>query len=375
MQIYGVRDATNFPNLTAQTVVGTVPTSTTFTVIIGTATTSSSAGGVVWQNQGSVLAPGIISTSIQNITRTSNVLTVVGNLTMATLLPGEYVQIHGLDGAAQYEGAYKVLRVSTVTLELESVGPDFGTITTGGAVIKRTDVRLHFSRVLDYTRLVAEISGGRGNTTDINNAVPVSVAGSAQLGVTATQTTGVSTTQWSAGGWGGFLVIDVASAAITTTTTTATISPGSVVNIGTYAHSFNVIVTVVTGTNPTMDVGVEESMDNGTNWVRIYDFQRITATGAYTSPVIRSQFGTRFRYVQTIGGTTPSFTRAVNRNQFSHNAPFIRQFFDRSIVLTTLNSVTPTYNVDGCRVIQVALNLGAATYPASSYPRRVGGRR
>jgi hypothetical protein len=113
-----------------------------------------------------------------------------------------------------------------------------------------------------------------------------------------------------------------------------------------------------------MDIGVEESLDNGTNWVRIYDFPRITANGAYTSPLIRAQYGTRYRYVQTLAGTTPSFTRSINRLMVSSPAPLHRQFFDRSIVLTTLNSVTPTYTVDGAHKLQLIVNVGAITTTA-----------
>lgn len=365
IQIYGVRDQVNYPNLTAQTAVASIIDSTSFTVIIGTSSTTSSAGGVVWKVQGSVLAPGVFAQVVQSISRTNNVLSIVGNTTWATPLPGEYIQLHGMDGVATvYNQAYKVLRVNTSTLELESVGDDFASIDCGGVVIKRTDVRLHFVRILDYTRMVTEVVGGRGNTNDINNAVPVAIAGSAPL--TVTPSTGVSTTIWNAAGWGGFLVADIASAAITTSTTVTGISPGVVANIGTYAHSFNIIVTASTGTNQTLDVGVEESMD-GTNWVRIYDFPRITSTGAYTSPLIRSQFGNKYRYVQTVSGTTPSFTRAVNRLQYSSNAPLFRQFIDRSVVNTTLNATTPTYNVDGADMFQLYVNMGTITTTAPQF--------
>lgn len=359
VQIYGVRDQTNFPNLTAQTAVASVPSATTFTVVIGTASTTSSAGGTVWLNQGSVLAPGVFAQAVQSVSRTNNVLTLVGSGTWATPLPGEYVHVHGLESAASaYEGAYKVLRVSTTTLELEAPGANFSSITTGGTVIRRTDVRLHFARMLDYTRLGVEVLGGRGNSTDANNAAPVALVQGVAQG------SGVNTTAWSAAGWGGFLVADITSAAITSTVTSSAVVPGTVNYIGTYAHEFNVVVTAVSGTSPTLDVAIEESPDNGTNWVRIYEFPRITATGTYTSPLIRATFGTRYRYVRTVGGTSPSFTMSLNRIQFSSAAAFHRQFFDRSIVLTTLNSTTPSYTVDGATRLALVVNVGAITTTA-----------
>lgn len=364
VQIYGSRDqTTTFGQLSTQTAVATVPTSTTFTIVWGVSGTASTAGGVVWVNHGQVNAPGVFGQAIQSISRTSNVLTLVGSAGWSGPLSGEYVHVYGLEPAAiAYEGAYKVLRVNGTNLELESNGANFGSITTGGAALRRTDVRLHFARVMDYTRLGVEVLGGKGNTSDINNATPVSIAGSATLSINApSQGTGVNTTITNAAGWGGFLVNDIASAAITGTATSGTITPSAVANVGTYSHTFNVVVTAVSGTTPTMDVAIEESPDNGTNWIRVYEFPRITANGSYVSPKIRATYGTRFRYVRTLAGTTPSFTMALNRIQWSTPGELTRQWFDRSIVLTTLNSATPAYTVDGCNFFQVTTNLGAAT--------------
>lgn len=361
VSVYGVRDQTNFPNMTAQAQVAGVTSSTVFTVVLGTAVTASSAGGTVFRVQGGTLpSSSVFAQVVTTIQRTNNILTVTGNGTWATPLPGETVYLHGMDTANQYEGMYRVLKVSTNLLLLDSVGPDFAAINCGGTVIRCTDVRLHFARVMDYTRHVTEVVGGRG-MSDANNAVPVWLGGGT---VSAVQSTGVGTAQWNAAGWGGFMVADVPAAALTTTTTTAAVIPGITADIGTYAHSFNVVVTAATGTNRTLDVGVEESFDNGINWVRVYDFPRITATGAWTSPLIRSQTGTRFRYVQTVSGTTPSFTRAINRVQFSSNGPLFRRFVDRTVVLTTLNSTTPAYYVEGAERFMLAVSLGAVTTTA-----------
>lgn len=108
-------------------------------------------------------------------------------------------------------------------------------------------------------------------------------------------------------------VADVASAALTTTTTTAAITPTAGL-----AYSVNIPVTVVSGTSPTLTVRIEESDDTGTNWYEVYTFPTITATGIYRSPIIRMR-GNRIRYVQTVTGTTPSFTRAINRLQRMDN--------------------------------------------------------
>jgi hypothetical protein len=154
-----------------------------------------------------------------------------------------------------------------------------------------------------------------------------------------------------------FLNADVASAAITTTANTSALTP-------TFGCSYevNIPVTAVTGTGPTLDVNVQESDDSGTNWFTVYSFPRITATGIYRSPKL-PMTGNRVRYVQTVGGTSPSFTRAINRLQSSDTVQSIRQLIDRSVVLTTLNSATPSLNTQNCVAVQLVINIGAATTP------------
>ena len=151
------------------------------------------------------------------------------------------------------------------------------------------------------------------------------------------------------------IIADVASAAITANTTTSALTP----TFG-CSYTVNIPVTAATGTSPTLDVNVQESDDSGTNWFTVYSFPRITATGIYRSPKLAFN-GNRVRYVQTVGGTSPSFTRAINRLQCSDFVESIRQLIDRSIVLTTLNSATPSLNTQNCSNAQLAINIGAAT--------------
>jgi hypothetical protein len=179
VQIYGVRDITNFPNLTALTAVASIISPTQFTIIIGSASTTSSAGGTVFRNQGSVLAPGISAINVQSIARTANVISLVGNTTWTGYLPGEMIHLYGCDATSMglYDGAYKVLRINTTTLELESVGGDFVAINCGGAVMRRSDFRVHAISEIEHTRLVAELSNGQGSA-DNTKAIPVNVPGS-----------------------------------------------------------------------------------------------------------------------------------------------------------------------------------------------------
>ena len=353
-QTYWVRDITNFPNQTVTTSF-TVTGTNTYTTIIGTATTTNSTGWVLVLNQWSTLFPWVLNFSIQSIQRTNNILSIGLNTTATTLLPGEWIHIYGLDGSGSpYDWAYKVLRLTTTFVEVESIGTDFGLINCGGAIFKRTDVRLHYLRLLDYTRLLMEISNNRGQL-DAGEALPVSIPGGAGVSISSGTITTVSSSQ------SAFpqSIADVASAAITTTTTTAAITP----TFGT-AYTVSIPVTAVSGTNPTLDIWIEESDDGGTNWVRIYDFPRITATGMYRSPPINLR-GNRVRYVQTLTGTTPSFTRSVNRLQSSAPGLHIRRFLDRTIVPNTLNSTTGTYNIEGCSNINIYALCSAQTTPAT----------
>ena len=353
-QVYGVRDQVNFPNLTVTTSF-TVTGTNTFTVLIGTATTTSSTGWVLVLNQWSTLLPGALNFSIQSIVRTNNIMTVQLNTTAAGLLPGEYVHLYWMDGSATiYDGAYKVLRLTTTFVEVESVGANFWSINCGGAIIKRTDVRLHYLRLLDYTRLLMEISNNRGQV-DAGEAIPVSIPGGSSVSISSWTITSVTSSQAAIPG----IIADIASTAITTTTTTAAVTPSYWTS-----YTISIPVTLVSGTNPTMDVGIEESDDSGTNWVRVYDFERITATGMYRSPPLTLR-GNRIRYVQTIAGTTPSFTRALNRLQSSAPGLNTRSFIDRSILPNTLNSVTPTYNIEGCDTINIIAICSAQTTPAT----------
>lgn len=108
------------------------------------------------------------------------------------------------------------------TYNLESIGADFGSINCGGAVIKMTDLRVHYVRVIDYTRNIVEVNTGRGNI-DLARAIPVQgtvIIGSGTV-TTVTTVAAVTAANLSSPGF----IADIASAALTTTTTTAAVSP------------------------------------------------------------------------------------------------------------------------------------------------------
>ena len=350
INIYGVGDTAGFPNVTTAVQVLSTPTTTSFTAIIGTAVTATSAGGLVSRAQGSQGLQGIASTVAAQASSTSTQLTLIGSGSWSLVI-GDYINVYGLRNRSTgadlgFDGAYKVVNQVTSTLTLEPLPgttlPAPLTLTnTGGAVLRRTDARISFVRIFEYVRQRVEMLAQPTQAT----AAPVFMVG-------GTLGSGVITTRPSP----NIISIDIASGALTSTNTSASITPSD----SSLSCEFNVIVTAVSGTGPTLDVVVQESDDSGTNWFDTYHFPRITATGQYRSP-LTNLTGNRVRYVRTVGGTSPSFTHAVNRQQSNVSNPIQRQFSDRTIAPNTLNSVTPTFFTEGCVDINVFVCMGAVT--------------
>jgi hypothetical protein len=303
-------------------------------------------------------------------------------------ITGEHVQL--------LQAAIDVTTAATPARRITQCAPDPEALyklqirarNLGTAPASTTDWRVHAIRLFDYSRFDVSVIGGPGHS-GAGSSVPVNVAGGS-LGLTGTPTvvgpgaTGaaLSGSPVRVGGSDGtntrnlltdttgnllvinplpFLVNDVASAALTTTTTTAAITP----SFG-QTYRVNIPVTAVTGTAPTLDVGVEESDDGGTNWFRVFDFPRITATGIYRSPKL-TLTGNRVRYVQTVGGTTPSFTRSVNRLQTIESVASIRQIVDRALAVNTINSATASLNAQNCANAQLVVDMGAITTTAPAF--------
>lgn len=366
INIYGVRDQTNFPNLTAATAVASVVNATTFTVVQGTAVTATSYGGYVSRVQGGQVQQGAITMSAQSATIASSILTLVGSATWSGILIGDLINLHGCRNNSTgadvgIDGVFRVRDIQTTNLILEpvtgtTIPATLGTTNCGGAILRRTDMRISFIRVFDFERLRIEALARPSG--DIAGAMPVQVANAPAV-TTVTTVSTVTAANLNLPG----VITDIASAALTTTTTTATITP----TFGT-EYEVNIPVTAVTGTTPTLDVVVQESDDGGTNWFDVYHFPRITAIGMYRSPKLPFK-GNRVRYVQTVTGTTPSFTRSLNRLQGSFNGTrWVRRVFDRAVSLTTLNAATTTaagspLNIQECSNVKLVINLGAATTP------------
>jgi hypothetical protein len=221
------------------------------------------------------------------------------------------------------------------------------TLTTGFIQLEdqgRQKIRVASSDPVGSHALPVQVLGGALGTQPVSGTVTANIGTGTVAAVTSANLALPG------------IVADVASAALTSTATAGPFTP----TFGT-AYTVNIPVTAVTGTTPTLDVAIEESDDSGTNWFKVYDFPRITGSGMYRSPLIR-MVGNRVRYVQTVGGTSPSFTRAINRLQNNNSADAVRQLIDRSIVLTTLNSTTPSLDTrDAGNRAQLVVSIGAAT--------------
>lgn len=70
-------------------------------------------------------------------------------------------------------------------------------------------------------------------------------------------------------------------------------------------------VTAASGTTPTLNVVIEDSIDNGANWNTVGTFAQKTAAGREVVNVT-APFGNLLRVRWTIAGAIPSFTFAVD---------------------------------------------------------------
>lgn len=366
--ITGIRNGTDFIPITTAVAVASTPTSTTFTLVYGgTSVTTTSYGGLVARANGGNLPAGFAgagsSASLQTATVTSTQLTLTSSGTIAVVV-GDYVNVYGCrdnsTGAdLSVDGVYKVVSVVTTTAILEPISTTvlpaaFGSTACGGALIKRTDARISYVRLFEYLREKVEIL----NKSDNFSCVPVVVTSSSGLGTVSV----VSTASLAA----NLIVNDISSGTLTSSSTSASITPAS----SSLSQEFNIIVTAVSGTNPTLDFTVQESDDSGTNFYDVYQLPRITAAGQYRTPLIPLT-GNRIRYVRTIGGTSPSFNSSVNRNQSHTSNPVQRQFFDRTVVPNTLNSTSPSFFTEGCVDLVVMVNMGAITTTAPVFALQV----
>lgn len=206
--VYGIRDqgAAAFPNLLTATAVASVIDATSFTIVIGTASTVTSYGGYVARVNGGNLmsalgAQAVVAQSavLSTLVDGTRQLVLTGNTSWTGLLIGDLVEVVGLRDAVAgatlgCDGAWKVANVATTALTLVlpysasmSIPVDFGSINCGGGVIKRTDIRISFVRMLAYARNRVELLARP--SSDLSAAAPVAIQGGS-LSVSTVTTAG-----------------------------------------------------------------------------------------------------------------------------------------------------------------------------------------
>lgn len=199
--IYGIRDQTNFANLTTATNVASVVNSTAITIAFGGSFTGVSYGGYVSRVQAGNAQGGAVTQAISTATLTDGVLVLVGNATWTNVLIGDYVNVHGcrIDTTGVdrgIDGAWKVADLATTTLTL--IKPEgltspanFTVSNCGGTIIKRTCLRLSFVRIFDFERNRIEFMSVASG--DLAGSLPVNVLNSPAVTVSSGTVTTVST--------------------------------------------------------------------------------------------------------------------------------------------------------------------------------------
>jgi hypothetical protein len=179
-----------FPNLTVATAV-TVVDANNFTAVIGSGTTGTGYGGIYSKVQGGNILPGVNNNTASNATLSTltggtRQLVLTGGSSWSGLVIGDYVEVAGVsnvtDGALLgVDGAWRVANSVTTALTLvpataafaATLPADFALTNSGGAIVKRTCLRVSFVRIFDYERERVEMLARP--TGDISGAAPVAV--------------------------------------------------------------------------------------------------------------------------------------------------------------------------------------------------------
>jgi len=202
VNIYGISDTTNFPNLSTATVVASIIDTTHFTIIIGTASSTTAYGGYVSRVNGGVTQPGASTIVASSVSRTSNIVTLISASNWTGCVIGDYINLIGINNVTTgasigVDGSYRVVNLATTTLTLQPIGAaptgsDIGSTNCGGTFIKRTDLRLNMVRVQSFSRTVVESYGGM-NRSSMSSSLPVYINNS-NYGINVAQINGVAPT-------------------------------------------------------------------------------------------------------------------------------------------------------------------------------------
>lgn len=136
--------------------------------------------------------------------------------------------------------------------------------------------------------------------------------------------------------------------------------PPTIVSVGNF-----VIVQSVSGINPTLDVILQESPSGGISWKDVYHVARFTDVGQFQIPNSRVAGLRRWSWI--VGGTDPVFNVLLISTNPIAVPTICRQFFDRSIDITTVGSTTATFDVDMCTTLEMIVNVSLLAGNAPSF--------
>lgn len=163
---YGVNDQTNFANQETG-LACTVVDANTITVVHGSSATATSYGGFVMRVQGQQPLGGVVAQVGQSVSRTENVVTLIGNATWASPATiGNIIELIGcrdLSGAdIGIDGSYVVRNIATTALTLAPVdgkapvGSDIVSTNCGAGVVQRLGLRIHGCAAIDFNPMMIE---------------------------------------------------------------------------------------------------------------------------------------------------------------------------------------------------------------------------
>jgi hypothetical protein len=398
--IYGSRDTTNFANVTSATAI-TVVDANTFTLTWGASVTATSYGGFVSRVNGGNVQQGVSTIVAQSISRTSNIVTVIGSATWTGALIGELVNLIGVrdtnTGASLgLDGVYQVNNINTTTLTLVPVsgyaptGADVTSTNCGGTFIKRTDLRVHFARVFQYDRFVTEVIGSNSRAAgDVAQSLPVAVTVLPTLAtVTSLSQIAASVPLMSAsnGSTNKALGISMTNAVTQTDVSAVAFAGAGRVNGTVIASaqgggaviSAEINVSALTLGAATSVIPILQESRGGTNYEDIWVGDPITATGIVSTPALMVA-GRRRWCFHSVGGTSTTVTVTITTLELFGNYPLLRQFRDAysatnpfatvfnsatlaasTFVLATLNSATTPFIVEGLKALTFHIDLTGA---------------
>lgn len=349
---YGVRDQTNFANITTAAKVASIVSSTVITIVWGTVSaTATSYGGFMSRCQGNAAQNGAGTISVVSASITSSIVTVIFGATFTSASVGDYVELYGFRDTVAgndlgLDGTYRVQSISTTTVIFEPIGgttppSSLASTNCGGGIIKRTDLRVSFIRIFDFIRERVEFSPRpigdnsaglpiNANIAQFNNTTIASgvSAGSSNSTVTVNVGAAISQTDQSATAFAG-------SGRVNGTVVSSTRGGAAVI-------SAEINVSSLTLGTATSVIFVLQESSGGTNFTDIWTSDPVTATGIIRVPPI--VVGGRRRWAaHSVGGTSTTVTATITALELPPGSyPQIRQYRDGFAATNPFASVINT---------------------------------